>query len=205
MSPVRTSVKIAGAAGVAAIAAGIGASQALADTATPTPSGTTSSAPAQGEAPGPVGRGGPGGGGPGGGGPGRGHGPGGADAAALAKELGVTEAKVQAALEAVREAAKPDDPATPPAEGTKPSPPTEAERAAREKARATALAKELGVSEAKVQAAFDALEADRKAARETALSSRLDSAVADGKLTAADKASVLKAFEAGVLGGAPRP
>ena len=200
MSPVRTSVKIAGAAGVAAIAAGIGASQALADTTTPAPSSTSSSAPAQPDADTPAGKG-PGG--PGGSG-GRGHGPGGADAAALAKELGVTEAKVKAALDAVREASRPDKAPTPPTEGTKPTPPTEAERTAREKARTSALAKELGLSEAKVQAAFDAVRADREAARKTELSSRLDTAVEDGKLTAADKASVLKAFEAGVLGG-PRP
>lgn len=196
MSSVRTSVKIAGAAGVAAIAAGIGASQALADTTTPTPSGTTSSAPAQPDARGPAGHG-PGG--PGG----RGHGPGGADAAALAKELGVTEAEVRAALDAVREATRPEA-GTPPAGGTGRTPPTEAERTARDKARTTALAKELGLSETKVQAAFDAVKADREAARRSELSSRLDTAVKDGTLTTADKASVLKAFEAGVLGG-PRP
>ena len=197
MSPVRTSVKIAGAAGVAAIAAGIGASQALADTTTPTPSGTTSAAPAQGDSSGPAGKGGPGG-------PGRGHGPGGADAAALAKELGVTEAKVKAALDTVRDATRPDKAATPPAEGTPPTPPTAAERTAREKARVTALAKALGLSEAKVQSALDAVRADREAARRSELSSRLDTAVKAGTLTAADKASVLKAYDAGVLGG-PRP
>ncbi|GAB3068229.1 hypothetical protein [Pedococcus soli] len=197
MSPVRTSVKIAGAAGVTAIAAGLGASQALADTSTPTPSGTTSSAPAQGDA-GPAGKGGPGGPGT------RGHGPDGADAAALAKELGVTEAKLRTALDAVRDANRPARPATPPAQGTKPTPPTAAERTAHEKARVAALAKQLGLSEAKVQAAFDAVRADHEAARRTDLSSRLDGAVKDGKLTAADKASVLKAFDAGVLGG-PRP
>lgn len=196
MSPVRTSVKIAGAAGVAAIAAGIGASQALADTTTPTPSGTTSTAPA--DANGPLG-GGPGG--PGG----RGHGPGeGADAAALAKQLGVTEAKMRAALDPVRDASRPDKPATPPAPGTRPTPPTEAERAAHEKTRTAALAKQLGLSEVKVQAALEAVKADREAARKTELSSRLDTAVKDGKLTADDKASVLKAYDAGVLGG-PRP
>ena len=199
MSPVRTSVKIAGAAGVAALAAGIGASQALADTTTPTPSGTTRSAPVQDDANGPAG-----GGGRGGPGHGHGHGRGGADAAALAKELGVTQAKVQAALDTVREATKSDRTATRPAEGAKPTPPTAAERSVREKARAASLAKELGLSESKVQAAFDALEADRGAARKTELSGRLDTAVKDGKLTTADKESVLKAYDAGVLGGPRR-
>ena len=203
MSPVRTSVKIAGAAGVAALAAGIGASQALADTTTPTPSGTTRSAPVQDDANGPAGGGGRGG--PGHGhGHGHGHGRGGADAAALAKELGVTQAKVQAALDTVREATKSDRTATRPAEGAKPTPPTAAERSVREKARAASLAKELGLSESKVQAAFDALEADRGAARKTVLSGRLDTAVKDGKLTTADKESVLKAYAAGVLGGPRR-
>ncbi|MEP6856563.1 MAG: hypothetical protein ABJA33_13890, partial [Pedococcus sp.] len=171
MSPVRTSVKIAGAAGVAALAAGIGASQALADTTTPTPSGTTRSAPVQDDASGPAGGGGRGGPGHG---HGHGHGRGRADAAALAKELGVTQAKVQAALDTVREATKSDRTATRPAEGAKPTPPTAAERSVREKARAASLAKELGLSESKVQAAFDALEADRGAARKTELSGRLD-------------------------------
>jgi hypothetical protein len=193
MPTVTRSMKIAAAGGVAAVAAGIGASAAMADTSTPTPSGTATAAPSQ-----------PGGGtarGPGGdagaGGPGGHHdGPGGADAAALATKLALPEAKVSAALEKVREAEKP---VTPPAQGTRP---TDAERQAREKARTVALAKELAVSEAKVQAALDAVRADREAGRKGELSSRLDAAVQAGTLSAADKASVLKAFDAGVLGGA---
>jgi hypothetical protein len=185
MPTVSKSLKIAAAGGVAAVAAGIGASAAMADSTTPTPSGTATSAPSQ-AAPGRPGPGVPGG---------RHGGPGGLDAAALAKRLGLSEAKVTAALEKVRTA---QQPSAPPAEGSKP---TDAERAAREKARVTALAKELGVSEAKVQAALDAIEADRAASRRTELSTRLDAAVKAGTLTAADKASVLKAFDAGVLGG----
>ena len=188
MPTVSKSLKIAAAGGVAAVAAGIGASAAMADS-TPTSTGTaTSSAPST-ETPG---RGGPGG--PGG--PGGHHGgPGGLDAAALATKLGLTEAKVTAALEKVRAAQKPS---APPAQGATP---TDTERQAREKARVTALAKELGVSEAKVQAALDAIRADREADRKAELSTRLDTAVKAGTLTAADKASVLKAFDAGVLGG----
>jgi hypothetical protein len=189
MPTVSKSMKIAAAGGVAAIAAGLGASAAMAGTTTPTPTGTATAAPSQpgaGTGRGPGGHGGPGG-----------HrgGPGGMDAAALASKLGLTEAKVTAALEKVRAAQKP---ATPPAQGTKP---TDAERQAREKATVTALAKELGVSEAKVQAALDAIKADREASRKSELSSRLDTAVKAGTLSAADKASVLKAFDAGVLGG----
>lgn len=193
MPTVSKSLKIAAAGGVAAVAAGIGASAAMADS-TPTPSGTATTAPAQ-EGPG---RGGPGGGGPGG------HrgGPGGADAAALAKQLGLTEATVTAALEKVRAAEKP---ATAPTPGTRPTPPSDAQRQAREKAHVTALAKALGVSEAKVRAALDAVRAQREAGHRTELSSRLDTAVKAGTLSAADKASVLKAFDAGVLGGGPRP
>lgn len=189
MLTVTKSMKIAAAGGVAAIAAGIGASAAMADTTTPTPSATATAAPSQPGAS--IGRGAGGPGGPGG------HrgGPGGMDAAALATKLGLTEAKVSAALEKVRAAQKPT---TPPAEGTKP---TDAELQAREKARVAALAKELGVSEAKVQAALDAVKADREASRRSALSSRLDAAVKAGTLSAADKASVLKAFDADVLGG----
>ena len=185
MPTVSKSLKIAAAGGVAAVAVGLGANAAMADS-TPTPSGTaTSSAPSS-EAPG---RGGPGG-------PGGHHGgPGGLDAAALAKQLGLTEAKVAAALEKVRAA---QEPSAPPAQGAKP---TDAERQAREKARVTALATELGVSEAKVQAALEAIRADREASRKAELSTRLDAAVKAGTLTAADKASVLKAFDAGVLGG----
>ena len=100
-----------------------------------------------------------------------------------------------AALEKLRAA---QQPSTPPAQGSQP---TDAERQAREKARVTALAKELGVSQAKVQAALDAIKADREASRKTELTTRLDAAVKAGTLSAADRASVLKAFDAGVLGG----
>ncbi|SDP74648.1 hypothetical protein SAMN04489867_3726 [Pedococcus dokdonensis] len=192
MPTVSKTLKIAAAGGVAAVVAGLGASAAMADS-TPSPSGTTTTAPSQE---------GPGRAGPGGGPGGRHGGPGGLDAAALAKQLGLTEAKVTAALEKVRAT---DQPPTPPAEGTRPTPPTEAQRQAREKAHVAALAKALGVGEAKVQAALDGVRAQREAGRRTDLSTRLDAAVKAGKLSAADQASVLKAFDAGVLGGGPRP
>ena len=168
MAPVSKSVKIAGATGIAVIAAGIGASQALAGTTTATPSATSTTAPSAGTAQDEKGPGG----GPGA--PGGRHGGRGVDTAALATTLGVTEAKLEAALTTVREAQKS---AAKPADGTKP---TDAERAAREKARNVALAKELGLTEAKVAAAYDALKAERAAARRTELTTRLDAAVKAG-------------------------
>ena len=63
------------------------------------------------------------------------------------------------------------------------------------------LAEALDLSEEKVAAALEDLRAAHEAEERTALSERLDAAVEAGDLTAADKASVLKAFDAGVLGG----
>jgi hypothetical protein len=87
-------------------------------------------------------------GGPGGPG-GRGHGgPGGGgrfDTAALAKSLGVTEAKLQAALDKVR-----------PAKGDRDDKGDPGDKGDRAAAMATALAKELGLDAAKVKSALDA-------------------------------------------------
>ncbi|CAN7169371.1 hypothetical protein [Knoellia sp. LjRoot47] len=187
----RTSA-LAGVAGAAAVTlAGFGANAALAEsTPTPSPSSSTST-----EQPGSSVPGAPGDRG------GRGHGPGGmrgADGAALAKALGLDEAKVEAAITKVREANRPTDK---PTEGT---PPSEADRQARQTAYVTALAKELGVTEAKLTAALATVRTAHEAEHRTQLSERIDEAVDAGKLTAADKASVLKAFDAGVLGGGPR-
>lgn len=128
----------------------------------------------------------------------------GQDAKVLAEELGLKEAVVQKALNAVREDLRPDKPA----DGTKPTAPTEAERAERQATFATALAKELGISEAKVKAALEVLQkkadADREERRTESradLVTRLDAAVKAGTLTEADKASVLKAFDAKIIGG----
>lgn len=126
-------------------------------------------------------------------------GPGGGDLAAnLAEELGVSESKVSDALDAVRE----DLPAPErPAVGERPTPPTAEERAAHETAFAGALAGELDLTTAKVSEALAAIHAEHEVAHRSDLSSRLDDAVEAGDLTAADKASVLKAFDAGVLAG----
>lgn len=138
--------------------------------------------------------------GPGGpGGPG-GHGRGGfMDATALAEALGVSEDDLSDALDAVREAMQPDADSRP-ADGERPALPTE-ERAEREAAFVSALAKELGIEESKVSDALETVQAARKAEHRTELSERLDQAVEDGDLTDADKESVLKAYDAGVLGG----
>lgn len=65
--------------------------------------------------------------------------------------------------------------------------------------REAALASALGVDEAKVKEAFDSMHADHQAAMRTDLESRIDAAITEGKLTTADKDSILKAFDAGVL------
>ena len=122
------------------------------------------------------------------GGPG---GPGRAGGEDLATALGVSEDELQSAFKAIRDDLKP-------AERRKDGPPTKAERAARHDKLTAALAKELGLSEAKVEAAFEKVQKAHAADRRDALSDRLDDAVASGALTKADKAAVLKAFDAGV-------
>jgi pyruvate/2-oxoglutarate dehydrogenase complex dihydrolipoamide acyltransferase (E2) component len=112
--------------------------------------------------------------------------------AALAKELGVTEDKLKAALQAVRADRKPAD----------------RKSAERQKEYAAALAAKLGLSEDKVTAALEKVRAqareDRQAQRTDKLGERLDKAVADGKLTKAEADAVRKAADAGVLWGEGR-
>jgi hypothetical protein len=133
----------------------------------------------------------------------------------LADELGVDQDKVEDALDDVREEYGPqvrerfrdrlED-------GELPSPPTEAEIEERQDAFAAALAEALGVDKADVEAALEEINAEFQAdieerladAREAArgdLVERLDAAVEDGTLTEADKESVLKAYDEGVIGG----
>ncbi|MEV6488019.1 hypothetical protein AB0M20_05160 [Actinoplanes sp. NPDC051633] len=80
--------------------------------------------------------------------------------------------------------------------------------AARQQELAAALAKELGIDQAKVAAALEKVRTDQqnaaKADRIAELRTRLDAAVKDGKLTAEQRDAILKAAEAGVLpGGGP--
>ncbi|MFN8097486.1 MAG: hypothetical protein U0Q21_04255 [Dermatophilaceae bacterium] len=211
MASLNSKVK-AGAVGVvAAVAAGIGISQAMAASPAPSPSSSSSGGAASANS----GQAGPGMGGPGGSAYGmggrmghhgdRGMGGGfmlgrGADLSALATALGVDQAKLTAALQKVGQSLH-DQYEGQEHQGTAP---TEAERTARLDAFATALAKELGIDKAKVTAALTAAQADRRATEKAALTARLDAAVKAGKLTEADKAAVLKAFDAGVLGGPGR-
>ena len=194
MSPSPTSLKIAAVSGLLALGAGVGVATASAET-TPTPSSTSSTASGaaaanEGTASGTAQDKGPRGGHQGGRG---------VDAAALATALGLEEAEVTAAVTAAHDSTRPEAPAA----GETRTPPTEAERAAREKAFAAALATELGVDEAEVTAALADLREAHEAEHKADLVTRLDAAVAAGTLTAADKASVLKAFDAGVLKGGP--
>lgn len=121
------------------------------------------------------------------------EGPGGPGGGDLAKELGVSETKLREAFDSIRHDVRP---------AKRPDgPPSAAQRAAMEDKLASALADELGLSEAKVKAALEKVRKDHRAEHREFLSDRLDEAVKDGKLTDEDKASVLKAFDAGVLGG----
>jgi hypothetical protein len=83
----------------------------------------------------------------------------------------------------------------------------EAKRAAQRDAYADALAKELGIDKAKVLAALDKVDTAQrdqaKADRIAAMKTRLDAAVAEGKLTREQADAILKAAEAGVLNGGP--
>ncbi|BCW48337.1 hypothetical protein [Arthrobacter sp. StoSoilB13] len=166
-------------AGALALGAGLGVTSVA--SATTTPSATSSAdatTPGQGH------------GRPGGHGPDRGQ-----LAADLAAKLGVDEAKVTDALKAFREANKPTTPPTQGTEGTKP------DRAAQEAALAKSLAAALGIDESKVTTALEEIRAAAQQERAAALKTRLDKAVADGKLTQAEADAVTKAVEAGVIGG----
>ena len=181
-----TTAAVAGALALGTIGIGITAANAQTDDTTTAPTTATSTA-----SPGRMGMGAREGVGPGGHHGMRGGQPGamrGIDTAALAEKLGVSEADLTAALETVHEAQHT-------------GPPSDEERANRQAEMVAALAEELGIDEAKVTAALDEVRAERQAEARTAFEERLDSAVADGTITAADKSSILKAFDAGVLGG----
>ncbi len=190
--PRSTKVVVASAAaGALALGLGVGiAGFASADpTPTPNPSASASADP---------GRGGHGRDGHRGG-PGRGV----ADAdlaKQLADKLGVTEAKVTAALKEIREANRPAKPSTSPSADPS-AKPTRPDPTAREAALAKALAEKLGLDEAKVTTAFDEIRAARQADRAAELKTRLDAAVKAGTLTQAEADAVTKAVEKGVIGG----
>ncbi len=124
-------------------------------------------------------------------GPGGGHMLGGPE---LAEALGVSETELQSALESVREQLEPS-------QTDRSTPPTDGEREERRDQMIDALAEELDLSAAEVTTAIEELQQARADERRTALGDRLDEAVTAGDLTTEDRASVLKAFDAGVLGG----
>jgi ABC-type amino acid transport substrate-binding protein len=174
-----TKKTLVAAAGAVVLGAGLGvAGLASADpTPSPTPSATTSGAPIPDQdRPGPGGR----------------HGaPHDSDLAQeLASKLGVTEAKVTEALQAIREANRPTG---------RPDPQDRPDPTAREAALARALAEKLGVDEAKVTAALAEIRATRQAERAAALKDRLYAAVTAGTLTQAEADAVQKAVEKGVI------
>ena len=177
----------------ATLAAGLGlgaASLANADTTspTPTPSASSSTDPGTSAKPERDGHGMRGGG----------HGARGGslgDTSTLATKLGVTEDALKSALEKARESLKSDDST----ERTKPSEQTDEQKEARRAALITAVAKELGLDEAKVTAAVDEARAARTAEREASQKEKLDAAVTDGKLTQAEADAVQKALDAGIV------
>jgi hypothetical protein len=192
----KKTTAVAVAAGVLVLGAGVGAaSLASADpTATPSASPSLTASPTPGT-PAPDKRGGPDGrhglGGPGLRGPGEQE-----LATTLASKLGVTQAKVTAALKAFRDENKPTAKPTP---GTpKPDP------AARDAALAKALATKLGVDEAKVKAALTEIRATGQADRAAVLKTKLDAAVKTGTLTQAEADAVTKAVDKGVINVGPR-
>lgn len=105
----------------------------------------------------------------------------GESAAALAEKLGVEEGALEDAVAAVRERVRENG----------------------RDALAAALAEELGIEESAVTEALDELRTERRDEARTSFAERLDAAVEEGTLTEADKESVLKAFDAGILGRGP--
>lgn len=165
------------AAGTLAVGGMAGATLAQADpTANPTPTASGTAAPDRGDRAGHGGRGD--------------HERGGMDAAALASALGLDEATVRTALDAVRQSLHDQQ-----SDDT-----TEPDPGARQQAFAEALAAELGVGVDQVTNALAALHAADDADRAAALADRLAQAVADGTLTQAEADAVQKAADAGVIG-----
>lgn len=186
----RTKIAILATSGALALATGVGVtSMAMAD---PTP---TPTAPSGSYTPGPNG-------GPGqrAGDPRGGH-LNGELATKLASKLGIDQAKVTEALQAVRTDQRDQrDQRDQQKPAAKPDPAT------RRAELAKALAEKLGIDQAKVAAALAEIETEATADRKEALQQRLDEAVAAGKLTRAEADAVMKAAEAGVIptGGGPR-
>ena len=137
----------------------------------------------------------------GGKGGGKGGGRGGDMSATLAEALGKDQETVEQALREVHEEMRGEDGGQAGERG--------GDRAARSEEMAAALADKLGVSAQDVTDALtearEQFGAERSAAMSERLTERLDEAVSAGTLTESDKQAVLKAIEAGVLGGPGGP
>lgn len=130
----------------------------------------------------------------------------------LAEELGVPEAEVEKALEEVHEELVPDlsdlkeglekrfGDGERPDRDDFPAPPSEEEMEEHKQEFEKALAEALGISEDELTTAFEDLRDAAESGIREDLEERLDGAVEDGDLTEADKKSVLKAYDAGVIG-----
>lgn len=107
----------------------------------------------------------------------------------LASKLGLDESKVTTALQEAHKALRENDnfrDMTPEQRHTE---------------LAKQLASKLGVEESKVKTALDEIHKARQAQARTEFKSRLDQAVKDGKLTQTEADAVLKAWDAGLIGG----
>lgn len=130
----------------------------------------------------------------------------------LAEELGVPEAEVEKALEEVHEELVPDlsdlkeglekrfEDGERPDRDDFPAPPSEEEMEQHKQEFEKSLAEALGISEDELTKAFEELRDAAESGIREDLEERLDGAVEDGDLTEADKKSVLKAYDAGVIG-----
>lgn len=130
----------------------------------------------------------------------------------LAEELGIPEAEVEEALEEVHEELMPDlsdlkkeferhfEDGERPDRDDFPAPPSEKEMEQHKQDFEKALAEALGISESELTKAFEELHDAAESGIREDLEERLDGAVEDGDLTVADKKSVLKAYDAGVIG-----
>lgn len=112
----------------------------------------------------------------------------GIDRAALAEKLGVSEDDLSKAVDAAREATRPSS-------GQDRS----ASREDRQAAFVKALAKELGVDEARVTAALKELRETADAERAAAAKEKLAEAVKSGKLTQEEADAVRKAIDEGIV------
>lgn len=107
------------------------------------------------------------------------------DTAELADQLGVEQSALDDALTKVMDTMRSErEPGNPPDQS----------------AVAKALAEELGIDEAKVSEALDAMRAEHQAELQADAQLRLDEAVTDGTLTRAEADAVLKAIDEGIVG-----